>query len=144
MTAERDVAALIDLYHAAAADFIKGHPAAYTDLFSQRDDVSVANPFGPVAVGWENAKATMERAATLWKDGEVDGFDNLLTTVTPDLAFTVEVERLRGRIGGSADLAPVVLRTTSIFRREDDGWKIVHRHADPIMTAQPPESVLQS
>lgn len=144
MTTTDDVASLVKRYHAAAGDFIKGDPAAYTALFSRRDDVTVANPFGPVAVGWENARATMERAATLWKDGEVDGFENLVTTITPDLAYLVEVERLRGKIGGSADLAPVVLRTTTVFRREDDGWKIVHRHADPIMTARAPESVLAS
>jgi hypothetical protein len=30
-----------------------------------------------------------------------------------------------------------------IFRPEDGVWKVVHRHADPITTDQPIESVLQ-
>jgi hypothetical protein len=38
---------------------------------------------------------------------------------------------------------PVALRTTSIPRPEDGTWKVVHRHADPITTAQPVESVVQ-
>jgi hypothetical protein len=33
-------------------------------------------------------------------------------------------------------------RVIAEFRREDGTWKIVHRHADPITTAQPVESVI--
>jgi ketosteroid isomerase-like protein len=56
----------------------------------------------------------------------------------------VEIERFRAKIGGNKEAAPVALRTTSILRREDGGWKILHRHADPITTEQPAESVLRT
>jgi ketosteroid isomerase-like protein len=54
--------------------------------------------------------------------------------VTPELAYTVEIERARTRVGGGAELVPVAIRVTSVFRREDGQWKVVHRHADPITT----------
>jgi hypothetical protein len=45
------------------------------------------------------------------------------------------------RVGASDHVAPFSLRVTNI-RREDRGWKLAHRHADPITTPRPIESVL--
>jgi ketosteroid isomerase-like protein len=84
-----------------------------------------------------------ERAASNYKDGEIVGFESVAKYVTPELAYIVEVERYKAKVGGGEELAPISLRVTSIFRREDGVWKIVHRHADPITTAQPAESVIQ-
>jgi len=47
-------------------------------------------------------------------------------------------------MGGADEAAPVSLRVTTIYRRENDGWRIVHRHADPITGERPVESVAQS
>ena len=85
----------------------------------------------------------MERAASLYRDGEFTAFENVVKYVTPELAFIVEVERFEVKIAGREEVAPVALRTTSILRPEDGIWKVVHRHADPITTAQPAESVIQ-
>jgi ketosteroid isomerase-like protein len=63
--------------------------------------------------------------------------------VIPELAYVVRVERARAKVGGREDIAPIDLRVTTIFRPKEGTWKVVHRHADPITTAQPAESVLQ-
>ena len=55
----------------------------------------------------------------------------------------MEIERPKAKIGGSEYITPFALRATMIFRPEEGSWKIVHRHADPITTAQPAESVIQ-
>jgi ketosteroid isomerase-like protein len=55
----------------------------------------------------------------------------------------VQIERAKAKIGASDEIAPYAVRSTIIFRREEGEWKVVHRHADPITSAQPAESVIQ-
>jgi ketosteroid isomerase-like protein len=112
-------------------------------LFSHRDDVTLANPLGPPARGWEQVAATIERAASNFRDGEDLHFENVAKYVTAELAYTVWLERVKAKVGGSEDMAQTALRVTMIYRPEDGTWKVVHRHADPITTPQPAESVIQ-
>ena len=63
--------AVIELSHLAWGEFVKGDPEPAEALFSQRDDVSLGNPFGTFVRGWEQAKQTMERAAGLYREGEL-------------------------------------------------------------------------
>jgi ketosteroid isomerase-like protein len=126
-----------------AADFVKGNPEPYEKMYSHGEEVTLGNPFGPFVRGWKQVEQTMERAASNYRDGEVIGFETLAKLVTPDLAYVVEVERLKAKIGGSSDLTPVTLRATSVLRPEGGAWKIVHRHADPISSAQAPETIIR-
>lgn len=134
----------LDEYHRAGLEMTNANPEVYKDLYSRGDDVTLANPFGPPARGWSEVSATLDRAAKNYRDGEVVGFENVSTVITSDLAYTLEVESYRARVGGVADITPVALRVTTVFRREDGAWKVVHRHADPITAPRPPESVIQS
>jgi ketosteroid isomerase-like protein len=134
---------VVEKYHLALGEFMKGNPASARALYSQRDDVTLGNPFGPFARGWKQVVETMEKAASNYKDGDAAGFENLAKCVTSDLAYLVEVERLRSKVGGRSDVTPLALRATSIFRPEDGLWKLVHRHADPITTPQAADSLLR-
>ncbi len=140
---QQDFDQVIEQSHVALGEFVKGDPEPLKNMYSRGEDVTIANPFGPPRRGWQQAAETMERAATNYRDGEVIAFESVAKHVTPDLAYIVEVERYRAKIGGSEDTVPVALRVTSIFRPEDGVWKIVHRHADPITSARPADSVVQ-
>jgi ketosteroid isomerase-like protein len=143
VTALDDVDEVVEQYHLALGEFMKGNPDPAKKLFSHREDVSLANPQGSAARGWEQVAEAMERAASSRRDGEFVGFENVATCVTPDLAYVVEMERLKAKVYGGEDITPYALRVTMIFRPEDGSWKVVHRHADQITTAQPAGSVLQ-
>ncbi len=132
----------LDEYHRAGLEITNGNPEVYKSLYSRRDDVTLANPFGPPIRGWSNVSATLDRAAENYRDGEVVGFENVSTVMASDLAYTVEIESYRARVGGAAEMTPVSVRVTSVFRSEDGVWKLLHRHADPITAPRPPESVI--
>ncbi len=134
---------VVEHYQRALGEYVKGDPEPVKMVFSHREDVTLANPLGPAVRGWEQVAATGERAASQLRDGEIVGFDIVAKYVTPELAYMVWGERVKAKFGGRQDVAPSALRVTTIFRPEDGTWKVVHRHADPITTAQPIESVIQ-
>jgi len=137
-----DLAKFIENYHHATDSFVKGNPQPLKDLYSRRDDVTIANPFGPAARGWKNAAETIDRAASNYREGEATGFERTSDYATADLAYIVELERFRSKVGGSDQVVPISLRVTTIFRREDRGWRIIHRHADPITAPRAAASIV--
>ena len=143
MSAVDDVDELIEQWHLAAGEFVKGNPEPVKKLWSRREDVTLANPYGPPVRGWEQVAKTIEHAASLRRDGEFVGSEMVAKYVTPELAYVVQLERAKAKVGAREDIIPIATRSTMIFRPEDGTWRLVHRHADPITTAQPTESVIQ-
>jgi ketosteroid isomerase-like protein len=139
-----DVDQLLEQWHPASGEFLKGNPEPVKKMWSHREDVTLANPFGPPVRGWEQVAQVIDRAASQVRDGELDSVEIVERQVTPEVAYVVQIERPEAKIGGVEDITPFSLRVTMIFRPEEEGeWKIVHRHADPITTPQPAESVIQ-
>jgi len=134
----------IEEYRRAGLEITKGNPDVYKSLWSRRDDVTLANPFGAPVRGWEEVSARLDLAASNYRDGQDYEFENISTVVTRELAYTVEIERIRTRVGGSDELTAIAIRATTVFRREDGTWKVTHRHGDPITSMLSAESLLQS
>jgi ketosteroid isomerase-like protein len=127
-------------YHEGLREFFKGDAAPVLQVFSRREDVVLCNPFHPFARGPREVAGVAERAASHYADGVCE-FETVTAFSTAELGYIVEIERFRATLDGSEGSG--ALRVTTIFRLEDDGWRIAHRHADPITTPQPFASVLQ-
>ena len=134
---------LRDQYHRSVAAFIQGDPDVQKPLWSRRDDVTLANPLGPPVKGFDAICEAADRAAEQISDGEGYTFDTVSWVETADLAYEVGLQRNRAKLAGAPEKVPISLRVTTVFRREEDGWKIVHRHADPITEARSVQSVMQ-
>jgi ketosteroid isomerase-like protein len=138
-----DLSELRSRYRRSIEAVIRGDAEPQMSVWSHRDDVTLANPLGPPAKGWDGVRQVVERAAAVLREGEGLTFDPVSSYETADLAYDVEIERCRVKLGGADELVPVALRVTTVYRREDAGWTVVHRHADPITQARPPESLAQ-
>jgi ketosteroid isomerase-like protein len=143
MSAVDDIDEVLEQYHLAVAEFIKGNPEPYKMVFSHREDVILANPYGPPVRGWQQVSEALERTASRLRDGELIDTETVAKCVTPELAYVVSLVREKAKVGGSEDITPITLRTTMVLRPEGDTWKVVHLHGDPITTPQPAESVIQ-
>jgi ketosteroid isomerase-like protein len=143
MSAEENVEELIEQFTRAQGELLKGNSEPAKEFCSHREDVTLANPLGPVVHGWEQVASATDQAASQFRDGEYLGVEDISKYVTPELAYIVRIERAKAKVGGQPVVSPVTLRATMIMRPEDGVWKIVHRHADPITTARPAASVIQ-
>lgn len=132
-----DLQQVVRHYHDSLDDFARGDPEPVRRLFSRRDDVTLANPFGPALRGWTRVTEALDFASSRFRDGTAKCAETIAAYVAPELATMLEIEEWRAKVSGAAEITPFTLRVTTTFRREDDTWRIVHRHADPITTFHP-------
>ncbi|WP_139346650.1 YybH family protein [Sinomonas mesophila] len=128
---------------AALGAIVRGDPSSYKAIISAGEDITWANPFGGIARGRAAVHEQLDRAGSYFRDGEVASIETIAKSVGGDLAYTVEIERVRSKVGGRDELSDFAVRVTCVYRREADGWKVLHRHADPRVERQTAESVFQ-
>lgn len=141
--APHDLEAAIEASRAGVEAVANGDHTVIMGQYSEADDITIGNPFGPFAKGRQATDATIANAAARYADGELTGVDRVSLHATDTLAAVVEVEHIRAKLGGAAEPSEVSLRVTTVFRLEPAGWKIVHRHADPITSPRATDSLVQ-
>jgi len=110
MSAVAEVDELIERYHLALGEFMKGNPEPAKRLWSHRGDATLTNPQASAARGWEEIAEAMEHAAFTRRDGRFLGFETLAKHATADLAYVVEIERLEAKVHGGEEMSPYALR----------------------------------
>ncbi len=128
---------VLDQYHAGLDPFARGDPMPIKEIYSHGDDVTLANPFGPIACGWKQVSEALDFASSRFRDGEVTGYETIAEYESAELATILEIEHWKAKVSGREDVTPWDLRVTNTFRLEDGDWKLVHRHADPLTTFNP-------
>ena len=126
----------IEASHGALASILMGDQSGYLALFSEAEDVTLGNPFGPFGKGRKSVEERLAIAASKYRDGRVTSVEFISQYVSEGLACVVEVESGEAKIAGSENMDQLSVRVTSVFRLEEGNWKLVHRHAEPLQTPQ--------
>ena len=126
----------------AQARFVAGDPAPWKQLASQRGDVTILGAFGGYEKGWSEVGPRYDWASSQYKDsGTKMKVEYINTGVSGNMGFTVAIERQADvRLGGQQNPTQRALRVTQIFRKEGGAWKLMHRHADPLMEKKAPSA----
>ena len=124
------LAAVLPGLKAAETALHNGDAAPRKALWSQHEPVTL---FGAVAtrIGPDAAAAAFDALASRFSNCAFWDYEILSAGTSGDLAYLVGIEHTTASVGGAAPL-PYELRVTTIFRREDGDWKIIHRHGDPL------------
>ena len=91
--------------------------------------------FSPRGDAVEGASEVWTRYATdavAFAAGSDNRFEVLDMGASDGIAYWVGFQHSQAQLRGRAEPVPFHLRVTEIFRREDGGWKLVHRHADMV------------
>ncbi len=124
------LAAILPRQRQAELELLNGDSGPRKMLWSHKDPVSVLGAAKTVS-GWPEVESLFDWLASNFSNGALYELDVTAAGVSSDLGYVVGAEHSTASVGGEAP-APIALRVTLIFRREDGEWKEVHRHADPI------------
>jgi ketosteroid isomerase-like protein len=136
--------AFLPKFEEGISRFINGDPGLWKEQASRRPDATIMGAWGAYEKGWDEVGPRYDWAAARFtNNGAKVKIEYLSSGVSGDLAYTVAIESSEVRLAGQDKPSAMPLRVTHIFRKENGGWKLLHRHADPLMGKTAPNAVLQ-
>lgn len=128
MSESDDFARTLEQQRRANDAMYSGDPEPYMNMWSRQDPISLFGAWGPCKTSWDDISRTLRWVGTRLADGQMS-FDLDVVHAGTDAAHTVGYEQGRVRLDGGP-MAPMRIRVTHVYRRDPDGWRIVHRHGD--------------
>jgi ketosteroid isomerase-like protein len=135
MTDERitdeELAELVRRTEEATSAWMRGDMDRYLALTPHARGFTLMNPFGGTPARYDDRAESIRAAANYFAGGEAK-LELAETHAWGDTVVLVLIERQHGQVGGLPD-QDWSLRVTQVYRREGSDWRVVHRHADPLV-----------
>jgi ketosteroid isomerase-like protein len=129
---DKDIADLVARAADANAALMNGDAKGYFALISLAEDFTLMAPFGgPPTLGFDMSSDRVAALGRFFRAGRT-ALELVRAYATDDMAVLVVIERQTVEVGGLPD-QDWSLRVTLVFRRDGPEWRLVHRHADPLV-----------
>ena len=135
----REFDAFLAKADAAQFELQNGKVEPYKAVWSHGDDVTLSGGFGgTVETGWSAVSKRLDWVGANFSKGK-NSIERLVSYHNGNLGYIVQLEHILFTAPETGNTTTRDYRVTMIFRREKDGWRIVHRHADSQMTKLAPQ-----
>jgi ketosteroid isomerase-like protein len=123
----------------AADAYMRGDMALYVDLVRHADLFTLLPPNGGPVSRHKHRADTLRASPGFISDGSAR-LEHVETHAWNDTLVLAMNERQHGRVEGGPD-RELSMRVNHVYRRECDDWRLVHRHADPLVETMTPEEL---
>ena len=114
----------------AAESYVNGDFRPLKEILPRSGAATFHSPRGDTVIGMNEVARRYEQDAESFRPGSRTDLEVLQSAETGELAFWTGFQNADVRMPNANAPKAIRIRVTEVFRREADGWKLVHRHAD--------------
>ncbi|HEX3912754.1 MAG TPA: NAD(P)H-dependent oxidoreductase [Steroidobacteraceae bacterium] len=113
-----------------AAAHVSGNAKPLDAIVPRTGEASFFPPNGGSVHGAEEVLSRYDQDAKSFAPGGSSSFDVLQSGADGDIGYWTGFQRADARLGDGYKKVQMKLRVTELFRFQEGGWKLIHRHAD--------------
>ena len=125
-----DFSSFMKKRESAAAAYVCGDASPLDAMVPHTGDASFFPPNGGSVRGTRQVQERYDRDAKSFAPGGDTSFDVLQCGAEGDIGYWTGFQNADAKIGSSEKKVHMKLRITELFRFQEGGWKLIHRHAD--------------
>jgi ketosteroid isomerase-like protein len=114
--------------------YVNGNAEPLSHIVTHVSPATFLGPQGGHQEGAQKVATKYEHDAMAFNTGGDSSFEVLAMEASEAFGYWTGIQRAKAHMKGQADAVSMSLRITEVFRREDGEWKMVHRHADPLVS----------